>query len=157
MTARSFMRHIGKQFVWSVFKRSHLGKVTPQEDKLPQITADDHIEEPVVEELQTMKIEQDTKDSTAKVVLEFFLMGNSDQNIQVAWEKAPIFEISHIDFFGDDRWIVKDNSMVHVLQVKHPMDQSLIETKSEHQRKRCIKPSSSCNKRSVEDFVIHSN
>ena len=70
-----------------------------------------------------MKLEQDTKDSTTKVGLEFLPMGDGEQNIQATREKAPIVEISYIDFiFVDEQRIVRDCGwMVHVLQVKHPM------------------------------------
>eukprot|EP00268_Persea_americana_P000025 TRINITY_DN10012_c0_g1_i3.p1 TRINITY_DN10012_c0_g1~~TRINITY_DN10012_c0_g1_i3.p1 ORF type:complete len:129 (+),score=22.20 TRINITY_DN10012_c0_g1_i3:730-1116(+) len=109
-----------------MLKRSHLGKVTPQEEKLPQMTTDHHVEEPVAEELQT-----ETEDSTNKVRLEFPSMGNGDQKIHVAREKALIIEIPDTDFiFGADC-----DLMVHVLQVKHPTDRFHINTNFTHQKK----------------------
>eukprot|EP00268_Persea_americana_P021663 TRINITY_DN21584_c0_g1_i1.p1 TRINITY_DN21584_c0_g1~~TRINITY_DN21584_c0_g1_i1.p1 ORF type:complete len:112 (-),score=20.67 TRINITY_DN21584_c0_g1_i1:123-458(-) len=90
-----------------MLKRSYLGKVMPEYVQLPQIIVDHHVEEPMAEDIHTVKPEQDTS------------MGTGD--IQAAREEASVVETphsnSHIDFvFGDQqwkfgneqRWIVRD-------------------------------------------------
>ena len=110
-----------------MLKRSHLTKVTPQS---PQII-EDHVEEPLTEDMQTAKSERDIEDSKTTFGPKFPSMGNDDQNIQAAREDTSIVEIphnnSHIDFvFGDQQWKLGDEQqlakdcdlMVQVLHMK---------------------------------------
>ena len=67
-----------------MLKRSYLGKVMPQDG--PQIIVDHHVEEPVAEDIQIEKLEEDTS------------MGNGDI------QEASIVEIPHINSHIDCLW-----------------------------------------------------
>ena len=81
----------------------------------PQITVDHHVEEPVAEDIQSKKLEEDTS------------MGNGD--IQAAREEASVVKIphinSHIDFvFGDQQCKLGDNQQLVrdydlIMQIPH--------------------------------------
>ena len=98
-----------------MLKQSHLGKVKPQDGQLPQIIMDHHVEEPMAEDIHTVKPEQDTS------------MGNGD--IQAAREEASVVKIphinSHIDFvFGDQQCKLGDNQQLVrvydlIMQIPH--------------------------------------
>ena len=96
-----------------MLKRSYLGKVMPQDG--PQIIVDHHVEEPVAEDIQSEKLEEDAS------------MGNGD--IQAAREEASVVKIphinSHIDFvFGDQQCKLGDNQQLVrvydlIMQIPH--------------------------------------
>ena len=135
---------------------SHLGRVMSQERKSSRITAD-HVVEPVVNDIQTEKQEQDTKDSTTTCGLEFPLLGNGDQNIQVARESTSTVEISHIDIiFGDEQRIVRGcDLIVQVLHMKYPKARSHSQRKYGHQKKQCVKPTSNWRRISTTFFKAY--
>ena len=102
-------------------KQSPLGKVTPQDGKSPQLTAD-HVEEPVAEDMVTEKPVQETKDSTTTFGLEFHSMSNYDQELQGARKDEKVIDVPRIYFiFGDQQWKIGDyDMMVRFFHMTYP-------------------------------------
>ena len=85
-----------------MLKQSHLGNVTPQEEKSPHKT--DCVEEPRTSNIQTDQLELDTEDSTSTVGLENSPMSTNNPQVQTPSDEEQVVDIPHINSEIDCLW-----------------------------------------------------